>query len=460
MNEKHEFQVGDLVRLKSVEEILALGFWFNEQGGISYPNSKVVLLLSDELQYCDKEFVVKDVVDITAHIHITLDSPNSSVRIVNICPSVLELVEVDEEDEETTFKSGDRVRIKQVDELLELGYTIDAYGDLRYPNNCVFLNKYQMRYCGREFTVVDHEVAGIYVIESLDRETLFDFVLESAMELIEDEDEDWISKPDLKVKPGDKVRIKTHEELIETGWTFYGDNYLHSIDDEAIVSGMHKFLGEVYAVEKIVEGNIKLEEDYEYWNWTSYMIAEVVEENTYEYQLPTLKVGDRVRIKTHEELLASGWAFNGEDYFRKGFECLNDVELVSCMTEFLGGVYKIKTIFEEDEGVVGFYLEGDTYEWYWTSHMVAEVITDEENTCRDEEGNPFDPNSDYIEEEEYQPYCAVVDDTPVSNNTYEPTTWDKERIQRGFENLEMYIKGYDDGFQRALELMKKEFGVE
>ena len=204
MNEKHEFQVGDLVRLKSVEEILALGFWFNEQGGISYPNSRVVLLLSDELQYCDKEFVVKDVVDITAHDHITLDSPNSSVRIVNICPSVLELVEVEveDEDEETTFKSGDRVRIKQVDELLELGYTIDAYGYLRYPNNCVFLNKYQMRYCGREFTVVDHEVAGIYVIESLDRETLFDFVLESAMELIEDEledeweyEEDWISKP-------------------------------------------------------------------------------------------------------------------------------------------------------------------------------------------------------------------------------------------------------------------------
>lgn len=272
MNEKHEFQVGDLVRLKSVEEILALGFWFNEQGGVSYPNSKVVLLLSDELQYCGKEFVVKDIVDITAHIHITLDSPNSSVRIVNICPSVLELVEVEDED---------------------------------------------------EF-------------------------------------EDWISKPDLKVKPGDKVRIKTHEELIETGWTFDGAYYSHSIDDEVIVSSMHKFLGEVYAVEKIVEGNIKLEEDYEYWNWTSYMIAEVVEENTY----------------------------------------------------------------------------------------------------RDEEGNPFDPNADYIEEEEYQPYCAVVDDTPVSNNTYEPTTWDKERIQRGFENLEMYIKGYDDGFQRAMELMKKEFGVE
>ena len=353
MNEKYEFQVGDLVRLKSVEEILALGFWFNELGGISYPNSRVVLLLSDELQYCGKEFVVKDVVDITAHNHITLDSPNSSVRIVNICPSVLELVEV--EDEETTFKSGDRVRIKQVDELLELGYTIDAYGYLRYPNNCVFLNKYQMQYCGREFTVVDHEVAGIYVIESLDRETLFDFVLESAMELIEDEDEDWISKPDLKVKPGDKVRIKTHEELIETGWTFYGDNYFHSIDGESIVSGMHKFLGEVHTVEKIVEGNIKLEEDYGYWNWTS--------------------------------------------------------------------------------------------------RMVAEVITDEENTYRDEEGNPFDPNSDYIEEEEYQPYCAVVDEM-------KPTTWDKDRIQRVFENLEMYHKGYADGFQRALDLMKKEFGVE
>ena len=353
MNEKYEFQVGDLVRLKSVEEILALGFWFDELGGISYPNKKEILLLSDELQYCGKEFVVKDVVDITAHNHITLDSPNSSVRIVNICPSVLELVEVEEE--ETTFKSGDRVRIKQVDELLELGYTIDAYGYLRYPNNCVFLNKYQMRYCGREFTVVGHEVAGIYVIESLDGKTLFDFVLESAMELIEDEFEDWISKPDLKVKPGDKVRIKTHEELIETGWTFYGDNYYHSIDGESIVSDMHKFLGEVYTVKDVEEGVITLEEGEVYWNWTSYMIAE--------------------------------------------------------------------------------------------------VITDEENTYRDEEGNPFDPNADYIEEEEYQPYCAVVDEV-------KPTTWDKDRIQRGFENLEMYIKGYADGFQRAMELMKKEFGVE
>lgn len=376
MNEKYEFQVGDLVRLKSVEEILALGFWFNELGGISYPNKKEGLLLSDELKHCGKEFVVRDIVDITAHNHITLDSPNSSVRIVNVCPSVLELVEVEvevededeDEDEETTFKSGDRVRIKQVDELLELGYTIDAYGYLRYPNNCVFLNKYQMRYCGREFTVVDHEVAGIYVIESLDRETLFDFVLESAIELIEDEledeweyEEDWISKPTLEVNPGDMVRIKTHEELIETGWTFYGDNYFHSIDGESIVSGMHKFLGKVYTVEKIVEGDIKLEEDYEYWNWTSYMIAEVVEENTY----------------------------------------------------------------------------------------------------RDEEGNPFDPHSDYTEEEDYQPYCAVVDEVAsVSNDTYEPTTWDKERIQRGFENLEMYHKGYTDGFQRASELMKKEFGVE
>ena len=350
MNEKHEFQIGDLVRLKSVEEILALGFWFNTRGEIAYPNSKALLLFTHELQHCGKEFAVND---FNLKGNIELKSTNSDVRIVNICPSVLEYVEVEEEDEETTFKSGDRVRIKQVDKLLELGYTIDAYGDLRYPNNCVFLNKYQMQYCGREFTVVGHEVAGIYVIESLDRETLFDFVLESAMELIEDEDEDWISKPDLKVKPGDKVRIKTHEELIETGWTFYGDNYFHSIDGESIVKSMYKFLGKVYTVEKIVEGDIKLEEDYEYWNWTSYMIAEVVEENTY----------------------------------------------------------------------------------------------------RDEEGNPFDPNSDYIEEEEYQPYCAVVDEM-------KPTTWDKDRIQRGFENLEMYIKGYDDGFQRAMELMKKEFGVE
>ena len=160
-------------------------------------------------------------------------------------------------------------------------------------------------------------------------------------------------KPDLKVKPGDKVRIKTHEELIETDWTFDGAYYFHSIDGEAIVSGMHKFLGEVHTVEKIVEGNIKLEEDYEYWNWTSYMIAEVVEENTY----------------------------------------------------------------------------------------------------RDEEGNPFDPNADYIEEEEYQPYCAVVDEV-------KPTTWIKSVFNVDLRILKCITKAMQMDFQRALELMKKEFGVE
>ena len=255
MNDKYEFQVGDLVRLKSVEEILALGFWFNEQGGISYPNSRAVLLFTHELEHCGKEFVVND---FNLKGNIELKSTNSDVRIVNICPSVLEYVEV------------------------------------------------------------------------------------------EDEFEDWISKPDLKVKPGDKVRIKTHEELIETGWTFDGDNYFHSIDDEAIVSGMHKFLGKVYTVKEVKDEVIKLEENEDYWNWTSYMIAEVVEEDTYEE----------------------------------------------------------------------------------------------------------------VQEEDYKPYCAVVNYAPESNNTYEPTTWDKDRIQRGFENLEMYHKGYSDGFQRAMELMKKEFGVE
>ena len=384
MNEKHEFQIGDLVRLKSVEEILALGFWFNEQGGISYPNSRAVLLFTHELEHCGKEFVVND---FNLKGNIELKSTNSDVRIVNICPSVLEYVEV------------------------------------------------------------------------------------------EDEFEDWISKPDLKVKPGDKVRIKTHEELIETGWTFDGDNYFHSIDDEAIVKSMHKFLGKVYTVKEVKEVKdevIKLEEDEDYWNWTSYMIAEIVEENTYEDQLPTLKVGDRVRIKTHEELLASGWVIEDGEYHYKIEEGLSHIEIVMDMQPYLGETCTVETIIDEYDNYAEFHIEEDGEWFYWSSYMVAEVITDEENTYRDEEGNSFDPHSDYIEEEDYQPYCAVVDE--IKNNPagwvtcnqtqtnwedeYKPTTWDKERIQRGFENLEMYHKGYTDGFQRALELMKKEFGVE
>ena len=390
MSNKHEFQVGDLVRLKSVGEILALGFGFNERGEIAYPKSKTVLLLSSELKHCGDEFVVDDFNEVG---RIDLKSPNSVERIVNICPSVLELVEVEEEEEEKTmFKPFDRVRIKQVDELLELGYTIDAYGYLRYPNYCVFLHKHQMCYCGQEFTVVDHEVAGIYVIESLDRETLFDFVLESALELIE-----------------------------------------------------------------------------------------------YEGQLPTLKVGDKVRIKTHEELLASGWELEDDGYYYVGEDSLSDIEIVVDMKSYLGEVCTIKAIIHMCDNYTEFRLEEDGGWFYWTSRMVAEMVTDVEvatfedkycqdsevDTYRDEEGEPFNPNSDYIEEE-YQPYCAVVDE--IKNNPTEwvtcnqtqtkwedeckTTTWDKDRIQRGFENLEMYNKGYADGFQRALDLMKKEFGVE
>ena len=267
MNDKYEFQVGDLVRLKSVEEILALGFWFNELGGISYPNRKEIMLLSNELKYCGKEYVVKDVVDITTHNHITLDSPNSSVRIVNVCPSVLELVEVEEEDE-----------------------------------------------------------------------------------------------------------------------------------------------------------------------------------NTYECQLPTLNVGDKVRIKTHEELLASGCEFIDGDYFFTGEGFVSDTIIIDNMKSYLGGIFTIETVHMEQDDIADFWLEEDIERWHWTSYMIAEVV--EENTYEE------------VQEEDYQPYCAVVDDAPVSNDTYEPTTWDKDRIQRGFENLEMYNKGYDDGFQRALDLMKKEFGVE
>lgn len=280
MNEKHEFQVGDLVRLKSVEEILALGFWFNEFGGISYPKSKNVLLLSDELKHCGDEFVVYDFYEFNEFDRVELNSPNSSVRIVNICPSVLELVEVE------------------------------------------------------------------------------------------------------------------------------------------------------------------------------------VEENTYEEQLPILKVGDKVRIKTHEELLVSGWEFIDGDYFFTGDGFVSKTIINYYMKDFLGGIYTIETICAEQDGIADFRLEEDSEKWSWTSYMVAEVISDEV----DEE----------LHEEDYQPYCAVVDE--AKNNPAEwaiykptetdweekhtPTTWDKERIQRGFENLEMYVKGYDDGFQRALDLIKKEFGVE
>ena len=354
MNEKHEFQVGDLVRLKSVEEILALGFWFNEQGGISYPNKKEIMLLSNELKYCGKEFVVSDFCNFG---HIELKSPNSGKRIVNICPSVL------------------------------------------------------------------------------------DFICDKADSI----------RGDFKV--GDKIRIKTHEELLATDWSFDGETYQHLFADELIVKDMHEYLGKVHNIgERISDDMFKITSDKKKWNWDIHMVAELIKsdvQDTYEdcdfeevIEVLEVKPGDKVRIKTHEELIETGWTFDGDLYYHD----FDDEVIVKKMHKFLGEVYTVKDV---KEGVITL-EEGKGY-WNWTSYMIAEVV--EEDTYRDEEGNSFDPNSDYIEEEEYQPYCAVVDEM-------KPTTWDKDRIQRGFENLEMCIKGYDDGFQRALELMKKEFGVE
>ena len=65
---------------------------------------------------------------------------------------------------------------------------------------------------------------------------------------------------------------------------------------------------------------------------------------------------------------------------------------------------------------------------------------------------------DYIVEEyrnygNEEPYYAVCEEQ-------ESVAWDKESIQRTFEELEMYDRGYMDGFKRAIELMKEKFGVE
>ena len=57
-------------------------------------------------------------------------------------------------------------------------------------------------------------------------------------------------------------------------------------------------------------------------------------------------------------------------------------------------------------------------------------------------------------QEEPVPYFGVEDEKKT------PTVWNKESIQRTFEELQMYDKGYVDGFKRAIELMKEKFGVE
>ena len=139
-------------------------------------------------------------------------------------------------------------------------------------------------------------------------------------------------------------------------------------------------------------------------------------------KLEDLEEGMKIRLKTKEQLKECGW----EEY-QNGVMYREDVDwIVSEMLPWLGQEVTVSTVYDPE-----FEIEEESYNWY--PCMVAEIINADNN---------------------YQePYYGVTQERQT-------TAWNKESIQRTFEELQMYDKGYVDGFKRAIELMKDKFGVE
>lgn len=240
-----------------------------------------------------------------------------------------------------------------------------------------------------------------------------------------------MSKIELKdLKVGMKVKLKTQKQLLDEGWQEL-DKDLLQIEGLGIVGGtMIKLLGQEVVISDFWANTFGVEEDAHDWCWYVELIDHVV--NT---QTTQIKVGDKVRLKTKKQLEAAGWEYDEAVYY---LDCATDV-IIEEMFQYLGKVYVVSEILSEFDGTQTFILDG-TNNYYWDTYMVDCVVES--------------PDS------QKEPYYAVTNNTEPVNLFEESTVWDVESIKRTFEDLEIYDKGYKDGFKRAMDLMKQKFGVE
>lgn len=78
-------------------------------------------------------------------------------------------------------------------------------------------------------------------------------------------------------KVGDKVIVKTREELLNTKGVIEGTDYLEKKDEssDAFVDSMEECSGKVFEIEMISKGNypiIYLKGNKAIWNWNEWML--------------------------------------------------------------------------------------------------------------------------------------------------------------------------------------------
>ena len=88
-----------------------------------------------------------------------------------------------------------------------------------------------------------------------------------------------------------------------------------------------------------------------------------------------------------------------------------------------------------------FTIKTEGYQGWEYNHMMIDYVVSHADKVKESQEEPI-------------PYFGV------NYEKKDTLAWNKEFIQRTFEELQMYDKGYVDGFKRAIELMKEKFGVE
>lgn len=242
------------------------------------------------------------------------------------------------------------------------------------------------------------------------------------------------------LKEGMKIRLKTKEQLKECGWEEYqnGEMYRESVD--CIVTEMLPWLGQEVTVSTVYDPEFEIEE--EGYNWYPCMVAEIVNDNSVAKDFD-LHVGDVVKLKTLDQLKRSGWELKQAPYTFYYTHDNSPLAITEDMLEnFIGEEWEVNEVYvDRISNEKRFTIKTEGYQGWEYNHMMIDYVVSHADKVEESQEEPI-------------PYFGVEDEKKT------PTVWNKESIQRTFEELQMYDKGYVDGFKRAIELMKDKFGVE
>ena len=147
------------------------------------------------------------------------------------------------------YNVGDKVVIKTW-ETLEKQYGLDSVGDIEL-HPCVN-EAYMEKYCGHVVTI------------SKVRNMTYDIVEDNGKWYWTD---DMIEGPVPVYKPGDKVKIREWDDLVEV----YGKNGNGNIlvPGATFVTGMMEYCGRIMTIkERTAAGNYKIEEDFGCWHFS------------------------------------------------------------------------------------------------------------------------------------------------------------------------------------------------